>query len=262
MHGVRVVAGVVSLDVVVLRVDPARCAISRCVVAEQFDLFERPARCLAAHLHLGHGAQQVDGSQMGEHPRCERHLLAAFYAVHRNQPFAGQCERCGERVTAAFRRAKLLDRRLSRRHFSGVGGPVRQCDDLEICGRHLVRFPDHFIRFRPVGIVSVGDKLHGLERGEVSVLRIEKEESVIPVFEVDLVLEFALRAVVVRAFRRSARPRAVRAAERDAEAYPHVVRPLRAGSGDRLFMSGPAARHERRAGERRETDENAYDSVR
>ena len=25
---------------------------------------------------------------------------------------------------------------------------------------------------------------------------------------------------------------------------------------------GPAARHERRAGERRETDENAYDSVR
>ena len=61
-------------------------------------------------------------------------------------------------------------------------------------------------------------------------------------------------AQVVRARRR--------AAERDAEAYPHVVRPLRAGSGDRLFMSGPAARHERRAGERRETDENAYDSVR
>lgn len=138
---------------------------------------------------------------MGQHSRCERHLLAAFYAVHRNQPFAGQCERCGERVTAAFRRAKLLDRRLSRRHFSGVGEPVRQCDDLEIRGRHLVRFPDHFIRFRPVGILSFGDKLHGLERGEVSVLRIEKEESVIPVFEVDPVLEFALRAVVVRAFR-------------------------------------------------------------
>ena len=74
---------------------------------------------------------------------------------------------------------KLLDRRLSRRHFSGVGGPVRQCDDLEIRGRHLVRFPDHFIRFRPVGILSFGDKLHGLERGEVSVLRIEKEERVL-----------------------------------------------------------------------------------
>ncbi len=262
MHGFRIVRGVAARDVVLLIVDSARSAAARRVVTVQRDRFERPARGQAAHLDLGHGAEQVDGSQIGEHSRREGHLFAGFDPIHRDQPLGGEYERGVVGILAGRGGTKLLDGRPALFRRSGVGRPVRKGDDFELRRKSPVGFSDHFVDLRTVGVVAGGRKLHGLERGQVSVLRIEKEESVISVFEVDPVLEFALRAVVVRSLPAFRPPACRSCAERDAEAYPHVVRPLRDGSGDRFFMSGPAARHERRAGERRETDENAYDSVR